>query len=131
MQRRVVGPSHAEIAAALNNLASMQQRQGLLADAEATYREAITIADTALGREHQIAAWLTANLGVVLTRQRRFQEAEALYVSALSRLRARLPEEHSMVRRVRLRMADLFEASGRPARAAEQRGLAAPAPSGR
>jgi tetratricopeptide (TPR) repeat protein len=131
LHRRVFGPSHAEIAIGLNNLASVLQRQKRLSEAEATYREAIVVADATLGPEHHTTAWFSANLGAVLTQQRRFAEAETVYVSALSRLRAGLGEQHSRVRRVRLRMADLFDASGRPARAAEQRALATPSPAAR
>ena len=126
LNRRVVGPGHVQIAIGLNNLASMQQRQGRLEEAETTYREAITLAETAAGKEHQLSAWLAANLGVVLTRQRRFGEAERLFVSALARLRARLGDEHNNVRRVHGRMADLYDAWGRPAQAAHHRSLASP-----
>jgi serine/threonine-protein kinase len=123
LDRRVFGPAHAEIAVGLNNLASVLQRQGRLEEAEATYREALAVADTTLGREHQLHAWLGANLGVVLTRQRRFADAEALFVSALARLRARLGDRHSLVRRVHQRLADLYDAWGRPAQARHHRSL--------
>jgi tetratricopeptide (TPR) repeat protein len=125
LERRVVGPVHAQIAAGLNNLASMLQRQGRLEEAEATYREALTVSNTALGQDHQLTAWLSANLGVVLTRQRKFAEAETLFISALARLRARLGDQHNNVRRVHGRMADLYDAWGRPAQALQHRPLAA------
>ena len=127
LNRRVVGPEHAQIAVGLNNLASVLQRQGRLDAAAATYRQAMTLADTTLGRDHQLAAWLAANLAVVRTRQGAFADAETLLVSALDRLRARLGEQHSMVRRVHQRMADLYDASGRPLLAKQHRSLAAPA----
>jgi tetratricopeptide repeat protein len=79
---------------------------------------------TALGREHQLTAWLGANLGAVLTERRAFAEAEALFVDALTRLKSRLGDDHRLVRRVHQRMADMYAASGRPQLAAQSRTLA-------
>jgi len=78
-----------------------------------------------------MTAWLDANLGSVLTERSAFDEAERLYLGALPRLRARLGDDHSLVRRLRERMADLYVASGRPALADEQRALAAGPPAAR
>ena len=126
LSRRVVGPAHAEIAIGLNNLASVLQRQGRFDAAEATYREATALADTAFGPASHMPAWLRANLGVVLTRQRKFAEAETVFVKALAGLRARLGDQHSMVRRAHGRMADLYDAWGKPAQAKQHRALTAP-----
>ena len=73
---------------------------------------ALALALGTLGPDHQLTAWLGANLASVLVDRRAFREAEALYTDSLAKLRARLGDDHNLVTRVRQRMAEMRKVGG-------------------
>jgi tetratricopeptide (TPR) repeat protein len=66
MERRLVGDRHPDVAEALNNLGLVQHRKGNLAEAEATYRQALALQRDLLGEVHPNVALTLTNLAYVM-----------------------------------------------------------------
>ena len=81
---RVHGPDDIALAQAINNLASIQDRLGRTADAEALHRRALAIRERALGPDHGDVAFSLNNLAGILWAQGRTEEAMAMYERALA-----------------------------------------------
>jgi serine/threonine protein kinase/tetratricopeptide (TPR) repeat protein len=81
---RVHGPDDIALAQALNNLASIQDRLGRSADAEALHRRALAIREQALGPGHGDVAFSLNNLASVLWAQGRTDDAMAMFERALA-----------------------------------------------
>ena len=81
---RVHGPDDIALAQALNNLASIQDRLGRSADAEALHRRALAIRERALGPGHGDVAFSLNNLAGILWAQGRTDEAMAMFERALA-----------------------------------------------
>jgi len=80
---KVLGSTHPDITASLNNLAALNSAQGRYAEAAALYDRALKIRETALGPEHLSTADSLNNLGFVYHYQGKYTEAEQLYARAL------------------------------------------------
>ena len=78
-----LGPNHADLALALNNLALVHYTQGRYDDAEPLYRRALAIDEKALGKDHASVTTDLNNLGLLYKKQERFKEAEPLFKRAL------------------------------------------------
>jgi tetratricopeptide (TPR) repeat protein len=76
-------PRHYEIAALRANLGALYARMGRLDMAERTLRHAVSVLETALGRNHPRLASALNNLAFVCARRRNFREAHAFYRRAL------------------------------------------------
>ena len=65
----------------LNNLGTAELRTGPsgLAEAEASFRKSLEIAEAALGQEHSLSFMVRDNLALLLETQQRLPEAEGLY----------------------------------------------------
>lgn len=82
-KREVLGETHAETAAARNNLALLYSQQGAGPKAEALYRNALTSNRELLGDVHPLTATNLSNLALLLARQGEFDKAEPLHLEAL------------------------------------------------
>jgi tetratricopeptide (TPR) repeat protein len=73
-----LGPAHPTVAIRLNNLASLLQATGRLAEAEPLYRRALASTEAALGPAHPAVATGLGNLASLLKATGRLAEAEPL-----------------------------------------------------
>jgi serine/threonine-protein kinase len=116
--RKVYGPAHPEVAGKLNNLAVALQRTGRLAEAEAALREALDIYVRAYPGGHVQIPTTRSLLGGLLTDAGRFAEAELLLVSSYEQVAAGFGPDHPRTAACRGRLVRLYEAWGRPQKAA-------------
>src|SRR5258708_7743902 len=94
IRERMLGPDHPEVAAGLNNLASLYQAQGRYAEAEPLFKRALAIGDKVLGPDHPDAAVRLSNLAMLYRDQMRYAEAEPLAKRALAISEKALGPEH-------------------------------------
>ena len=73
-----LGPEHPDIAASLNNLASLYHTQGQYAQAEFLYTRSLAICEKALGPDDPRVATSLENLAELYKKTGRAKEAEAL-----------------------------------------------------
>jgi len=96
INRKILG-DHANVAGAMNNLASVLSNKGDHAGAEALYRESIAMFRRNVGDKHWRVANVLANLGGPLREQGKHEEATAVLIEALEIERASLGREHPLV----------------------------------
>ncbi|MDX1419290.1 MAG: serine/threonine-protein kinase [Rubricoccaceae bacterium] len=118
IRREALGPDHPEVGHSLHGLARLKHLTGDLADADALYREALVLRRNAHGPRHTITADNEAALAALLTDRRAFEEAERRYRDALSIYEEALGVDNPRTQRTRDGLAALYEAWGRPGRAA-------------
>ena len=82
--QETLGPDHADLASALNNLALVHYTQARYDDAEPLYRRALAIDEKVLGKDHASVATDLNNLGLLCKRQDRLKDAEPLFKRALA-----------------------------------------------
>jgi eukaryotic-like serine/threonine-protein kinase len=92
-----LGPEHPGLFNLLNNMAVVYMLGERHAEAEATLRQAIVLADRHLPETHASVGHPHNNLGELLVRQRRYAEAELSYTRALASWTASLGPEHPLV----------------------------------
>ena len=80
----MLGPEHPDTALSLNNLGSLLQAQGKLAEAQPYYARALAIQEKVLGPEHPNTASSLNNLGYLLQAQGKLAEAQPYYARALA-----------------------------------------------
>jgi tetratricopeptide (TPR) repeat protein len=78
----------------LNSLGSLLQRDGLYAEEEATYRQAVALAERGLGPDNPLTASVLSNLGLALLLQGRNEEAMQVSLRGLAIGRRVLPADH-------------------------------------
>jgi tetratricopeptide (TPR) repeat protein len=100
MHRRLLGTKHKEIATGLHNLAAIQVDKGDLAQAEATYREALAMRREVLGSDDPDIAVTLNNLAFVLYDRGRTGEALATERESLAMYRRLFPGDHPEVARI-------------------------------
>ncbi|MCC6320292.1 MAG: serine/threonine protein kinase [Phycisphaerales bacterium] len=105
----------------LNNYAMLLQRLGRPAEAEPIYRELLPLCDAGLPAGHYICAIFRNNFGDCLTDLRKFDEAEHELLRSQRELEAFFKPPHARIDKGRARLARLYEAWGKPERAAEYR----------
>jgi hypothetical protein len=96
--------------------------------AEATFREAWTMQIDLEGREHFRTAIAESLLGRCLVSLKRYDEAEPLLLEAVNLLDRSLGAEENRTRGARRRLAELYDAWGKPEEAAKHRPIAAESP---
>jgi non-specific serine/threonine protein kinase/serine/threonine-protein kinase len=122
VRRKALGDEHSTRAVALADRAIELLRQERFAEAEPLARECLAIREKTAPDD-----WVTVNtrncLGECLLGQQKYQEAESLLVSAyegLMRLKKELPAHaRAYPREAAQRLVQLYEATGRPEKAAE------------
>lgn len=90
-------PQYTQVSAVLNNLALLYERQGRLAEAEATLRRTLSLYERESGKNSEGAAMALLNLGAVLTKQKRFPEAEPALKRSLAIRENLLGPDHPLV----------------------------------
>ena len=99
----------------LNNLGQAQRSVDppRLDEAEASYREALEISESALGDEHSLSFLVRSNLAMLLTDQGRASEAEALYRKGVEIGRRALPPNHEELLRTLNNCGQLMASQGK------------------
>jgi serine/threonine protein kinase/tetratricopeptide (TPR) repeat protein len=121
--RKEVGDVHPRLGVETSNLAQMLAEKGDAAEAERLHREACSIFQTVHGDHHWMTAYCRSRYGGFLVEQGRYGEAEALLLAAHAVLRDTLGEEHERTLMATKHLVRLYEALGKPERAAEFRAL--------
>jgi serine/threonine-protein kinase len=114
---------HPVVAASLLILGKSLLESGDVRGAEAALGEALAIRQATLPPGHWQTASAQSALGRCLAKERRFREAEPMLVDAFDRLRADRGPEHERTLDALQNVIDLYEAWGKPDKAAEYRTL--------
>ena len=124
IREKALGPDHPDVAASLNNLATLYIDQGRYAEAEPLLKRALAIREKALGPDHPDVAQSLHNLAVLYQVQGRYAEAEPLYKRALAIKEKALGHDHPDVATSLNNLADAVHGPGpvRRGRAALQAG---------
>jgi tetratricopeptide (TPR) repeat protein len=94
IERRLLGPEHAEVGTLLNNLGVLMNSSGRYAEAESIHRDALKVRQTALGANHPLVANSMLNLAVSLENRGDMSGAGASYEQAARIVRAALGPDH-------------------------------------
>jgi serine/threonine-protein kinase len=121
IDRKVFGPVHAEVGGALNNLAVDLQKAGDLRQAEALLRESLAIYEQAYPQGHVQIPTTESLLGGCLKDMKRFAEAETLLTGAYAAILKQFGPDHPRTQAARGRVIALYEAWGKPQKAAVYR----------
>ncbi|MCP3963439.1 MAG: tetratricopeptide repeat protein [bacterium] len=127
MRRRLLGDEHPRVATSLTDLAGSLIRKGEFSAAEDRSREALEIYRQALPAGHWRIHNAESVLGEILTRLGRYEAAEPLLHAAYPVLRDEKGERSPRSRDALARIVALYEAWGRPDKAAEVRARLEPA----
>jgi tetratricopeptide (TPR) repeat protein len=110
----------------LNNLAMLLAERGNCAEANALYTEALDLSAPKLSDSHYLSAIIRNNRGECLTKLMRFEDAERDLVRSEESLLKTFKLGHPRVEKARSRLAALYDAWGKPDKAAEYRAAASP-----
>ena len=121
IDRRVFGPVHTEVGGALNNLAVDLQKAGDLQEAEARLRESLALYKEAYPQGHIQIPTTESLLGGCLTDMKRYPEAEPLLTSSYAVILKQFGPDHPRTLAARGRVIGLYEAWGKPQKAAAYR----------
>jgi len=124
---RTLGEENLGTIISLNNLGGAINDLGRPEEAEQWYRRAVAAAERSLAPDHWLNALFRANLANCLIGLKRYDEAEEILLPAAARLLEALGPEHAHTIKARANLVKLYEAWGRPEKAAGFR-AAAPAP---
>jgi len=114
------------IARVLTEWGEVRMAQGRTKEAEAMSRQALAYYTGRYRDHHWRIASIKSVLGACLTQQGRYAEAEPMLQDALPHLRKAFGPVHPHTRKIHERLADLYEAWGKPEQAKAYRGEAGP-----
>lgn len=114
MRRKVLPPGHDEIADSMVGLADLLNDKHDGKDAETLVREALEMLRKKLPAGNWRIADAESVLGGSLTTQRRFAEAEPLLLSSYPIIKEKRGEREPRAKRALARLADLYQAWGKP-----------------
>ncbi|MCP4659462.1 MAG: tetratricopeptide repeat protein [bacterium] len=123
MQRRLLGAGDPALANGLSALARLVLARDEAVEAEGLIREALDVLRRTLPPDDWRISNAESILGASLTAQRRYAEAETLLVRSYPIVRDRTSEESIYTRDVLERLVILYQAWGKPDKAAEYRPL--------
>ncbi len=123
LHRRIYGEQSLSVAEDVLQLAEIMLLRGDLPAAESHVREALEVRRNSLPAGHWEIAHAESVLGAALSGLGRYGEAEALLLSAYPILRERRSERAPFTRDALERIVALYEAWGKPEKAAEYRAL--------
>jgi len=121
LRGRVLPDAHPMVAGAMQVLGMSLMDLGRAGEAEPVLRESLELRRRSLPPGHWLVASAESSLGSCLTAQRRFREAEPLLLHGFEGLKAARGEGHELTAEARRRLVGLYEAWGRPDRAAAWR----------
>jgi tetratricopeptide (TPR) repeat protein len=84
MRKRLFKSDHSDVAASLNNLANLYDKQGRYSEAEPLYLDALEMIKRLFTGDHPYVATSLNNLAFFYHNQGRYSEAEPLYLEALA-----------------------------------------------
>jgi tetratricopeptide (TPR) repeat protein len=116
-RRRTLGEEHPNTLISNNNMGSLHQSQGKLAEAEPYHREVLEKFRRTLAEEHPQTLGPIINLGAVLQARGKFAEAEPYLREALEKSRRTLGEEHLQTLTCISNMGVLLQSQGKFAEA--------------
>jgi len=123
IQRSLWPQGHPTLAGTLTVFGGVLTRAGKAAEAEPLLREALGIRQQAMPAGHWLIANTSSALGACLTTLQRFEEAEPLLLDGYAALQAQRGPRDQRTRQTLDRLIALYEAWGKPERAAEYRAL--------
>ena len=118
---QALGAEHPETLIDAHNLAGIHVELGRYAEAETTFLKTIAAERRTLGPGHPVTIRSIRILGDLYKRQRRFDQAETEFLGALAALNNNPAATPTLRTRVVSDLAKLYDAWGKPAKAAEQR----------
>ncbi len=123
--RKLLGDEHWKVGNWTTNLGVLLRDKGDLDEASALLRQGTETLEAAFGKEHWRTANARSHLGDCLAKLRRYEQGEQELLEAYRVLKAIRGVEHIRRRTVRTveSLADLYEAWGKPAKAAQYRTL--------
>jgi len=114
LQRVVLGPNHADVAATLDHLGVLRRRTGRYAESERLHLEALAIRRAILGEEHALVAETLSNLAFLLPYLGRNQEAADTYARILALRRRLLGPDHPDLATTLIPLASMRRRLGQP-----------------
>ena len=120
-RRRVLGDDHPDTLISMGNLGDLLTSLERLAEAERLLVMAVEGVEGSLPREHDITGLTMRKLGRCLTGLERYAEAETALLEAHEVLTAAVGADHAQTRKVMPNLAELYDAWGKPEKAAEWR----------
>ncbi len=127
-KRRVLGDDHLHTLISKSNLALLLVDLGNAVEAEQLAGEAVVAARETLGAEDWWHGNFLGKHGRALAALQRFDDAESTLLEAHGILQTALGDEHEHTKRVVGYLADLYDAWGKPEKAAEWRAKLAEEP---
>ena len=121
VRRRTLDPTNASIGITLDALADALNAQRRYTEAERYVREALEIYRSSVGTTHWRYAGSQRTLGASLTGQQRFADAETVLLESYEGLRKSRGDDNRTTLLARTRLAELYDAWGRPDQAAQYR----------
>ena len=123
LQREALGENHAHPPESMSDLGWLLRQRQKLDEAESLLRQALKKQRAIIGEEHREPLVTMYRLGVVLSRQgpEQYAEAESVLHSTYSGRRELSGEEHPDTQAALAALIDLYEAWGKPDKAAEWR----------
>ena len=121
--RMRLGAEHPDVAIIISDLAELLDRRGEHQKAEPLHRQALQIMEAAYEPPHWRLADAKSRYGGCLTMQGDYHGAEDLLLPSSSSLLAELGETHSRAQEAVTRIVLLYEAWGKPEKAAEYRAV--------
>jgi len=123
-KRRSQGDDHPEVLFTMHNLATSYHKMGRYQDAERLYLDVIRLKERVLGEAHWTTAQSVVMLGTLKLELKQYEEAEALLSRAYATQVAGLGKSHPRTLEPARRLAELYEAWGKPTKASEWRARA-------
>jgi tetratricopeptide (TPR) repeat protein/tRNA A-37 threonylcarbamoyl transferase component Bud32 len=123
VSRRVHGPEHPTTIISMHNLAELLQVQGKLPEAERLFRQTVETAERGLPDGHWRTAISRCGWGACLTKLEQYDEAETQLLMGYEGLAAVLGTDHKRTRGAINRLIDLYDAWGKPDKAAEYQAI--------
>jgi len=117
IRRAKLGNEHPTLAVSLYNLARALQSEGKFSEAEPLFREALAIRERKLPT-HWLRAETAGSLGEVLAQQKKFDDAEPLLLAGYDGIKDNRAAPAEPRRQAIQRLANLYQAWGKPEQAA-------------
>jgi CHAT domain-containing protein/Tfp pilus assembly protein PilF len=113
ISERSLGPDHPQVAASLNNLATLYVDQGRYVDAEQLFKQVLAMRERAFGPDHPQVAGSLSNLATLYRELNRNADAEPLFKRALEISERALGSDHPNITQSLTNLATLYVEQGR------------------